>query len=71
MGSPEKIIIIIILSFRATPVAYGDSKARGPIGARAASLHHRHSNAGSEPNLGPTPQLSAPWILNPLSKARD
>ena len=31
--------------FRATPVAYGGSQARGQIGATAAGLHH---NAGSE-----------------------
>ena len=35
-------------SFRAAPVAYGGSQARGPIGAIAAGLHHRHSNVGSE-----------------------
>ena len=28
--------------------AYEVSQARGPIGATAASLHHRHSNSGSE-----------------------
>ena len=31
------------------PTAYGSSQARGPIGAPAASLHHSHINAGSEP----------------------
>ena len=37
--------------FRATPVAYGGSQARSPIGAAAADLphSHRHSNGGSEP----------------------
>ena len=43
----------------ATPVAYGGSQARGPIGAVAASLCQSHSNAGSEPHLQPTPQLMA------------
>ena len=33
--------------FRATPVVYGGSQARGPIGATAASLHHTHSNTRS------------------------
>jgi len=33
---------------RATPTAYGGSQARGLIGAVATSLHHSHSNAGSE-----------------------
>ena len=42
--------------FRVTPVAYGSSLARGQIGAADASLHHSHSNSGSEPCLWPTPQ---------------
>ena len=45
--------------FRAAPTAYGDSQARGWIGAVDASLHHRHSNVVSEPHLWPTPQLKA------------
>ena len=48
-----------LLLFRATPVAYGGSQARGPIGAVAACLHHSHSNAISEPCLPPTPQVTA------------
>ena len=36
--------------FRAVPVAYGGSQARGQIGAVAAGLHHSHSNARSEPS---------------------
>ena len=39
----------------ATPVAYGGSQARGPIGAIAAGLRQSHSNVGSEPRLQPTP----------------
>ena len=39
------------------PAAYGDSQARGQIGAVVADLHH--SNARSEPSLEPTPQLMA------------
>ena len=45
--------------FRATPVAYGGSQARGLIGAAAAGLRHSHSNAGYELHLQPTPQLTA------------
>ena len=45
--------------FRAAPVAYGDSQARGLIGAVAAGLHHSHSNTRSEPHLQPTPLLKA------------
>ena len=44
---------------RAASAAYGGSQARGLIGAVAAGLHHNHSNAGSEPHLRPTPQLTA------------
>ena len=39
------------LLFRAAPVAYGSSQARGQIGDAAAGLHHSHSNARSEPPL--------------------
>ena len=46
--------------FRAAPVAYRGSQARGPIGATAAGLHHSHSHAGSEPCLRPTPQRAMP-----------
>ena len=42
----------------ATPTAYGGSQARGRIGAVAAGLCQSHSNAGSESNLRPTPQLT-------------
>ena len=44
---------------RAAPTAYGVSQARGWIGAVAAGLHQSRSNAGSEPSLRPTPQLTA------------
>ena len=47
--------------FRAAPEAQGDSQASGQIGA--ASLHHSHSNAGSEPSMRATPQLTA--MLDP------
>ena len=46
----------------AAPVAYG-FQARGPTGAAAKGLRHSHSNAGSEPRLWPTPQLTA--MLDP------
>ena len=40
-------------------MACGDSQARGQFGATAAGLPQSHSNEGSEPNLWPTPQLTA------------
>ena len=54
-----RMFVCLFLLFRATPVAYGGSQARGPIGAAAAGLHHSRSNAGSELGLRPTPQLMA------------
>ena len=51
------------LFFRAITTADGGSQARGQIGAQ------RHSNAGSEPHLQLTPQLTA--TLDPLNEARD
>ena len=48
-------------------MAYGGSQAGDRIRAVAASLHHSHSNMGSEPCLRPT-QCQ---ILNLLSEARD
>ena len=38
---------LFLFVFRATPVAYGSSQARGRIGAAAASLCHSHSSVGS------------------------
>ena len=37
--------------FRAVPKAYGNSQARGQMGATAAILRHSHSNGASEPHL--------------------
>ena len=45
--------------FRATPMVYGDTQARGQNRAVAARLHHSQSNARSEPRLQLTPQLTA------------
>ena len=63
MGIIEQIIFFFVfLSFclsGAAPVAYGGSQAKGLIRAVAASLCHSHSNAGPEPRLQPTPQLTA------------
>ena len=41
------------------PAAYGGSQPRGLIRAVVSGLHQSHSNAGSEPHLQPTPQLTA------------
>ena len=44
---------------RVAPTAYGGFQARGLIGAIATGLRQSQSNAGSEPHLQPTPQLTA------------
>ena len=48
------LFFVFLLLFRAVPVAYGGSQARGQIG-----LHHSQSNAESELRLRPAPQLTA------------
>ena len=45
--------------FRAAPMAYGGSQARGLMGAVASGLCHSHRNAGSKPHLQLAPQLMA------------
>ena len=47
------------LAFRAAPMAYRSSQARGRITAAAANLRHSHSNARSKLCLQTTPQLMA------------
>ena len=61
--------VLFCLLFRAMPMAYGGSQARGPIGATAASLCH--SNIRLELCLQPTLQLTETQDPYPLRKARD
>ena len=46
------ILCLFVCLFRAMPVAYGGSQARGQIGAVAASLHHSHSHSHSSARSG-------------------
>ena len=46
-------------AFHASPTANGSYQTRGPTRAAAASLHHSHGSARSEPCLQPTAQLTA------------
>ena len=55
----EYILFCLFAFSRAAPAAYGGSQAKDLIGAVATSLHHSHSNVGSELHLPPTPQLMA------------
>ena len=52
------VVVVVAISWAAS-TAYGGSQARGRIGAVATGLRQSHSNAGSEPRLQPTPQLTA------------
>ena len=51
--------MFIYFLFKATFAAYGNSQARGQIGATAAGLYHGHSNSGSELHLQPTLKFMA------------
>ena len=51
-------------------MAYGGSQARGRIGAVATGLRQSHSNAGSEPRLQPTPQLTATLDRQPTEQGQ-
>ena len=51
--------------------AYGDSQARGLIGAVATGLRQSHSNTGSEPVCNLHHSSRQHRIINPLSKGRD
>ena len=53
------LLYFIFVFSRATTVAYRGSQARGRIRAVAAGLRQSHSNAGSEPRLRHTPQVTA------------
>lgn len=55
----NSVVFFFFFLFRAAPVAYESSQARGQMRAAAAGLHHSHSNYGSEPYLQPMPQLVA------------
>ena len=60
--------------FRAAPEAYGDSQARGWIGATAASLWPQPQQHQIQAELCLWPIYHSLWqrqIFNPLSKARD
>ena len=62
--------IFFLNLFRATPMANGSSQASGRIRAVTASLHHSHSNAGSEPHLWPTPHPRATLDPQPTEQGK-
>ena len=67
------IYLFIFCLFRATPAGYGNSQARGQIGAVAPGLYHSYSNTRSGVSWVCHLHHSSQQyqILNPLGKARD
>ena len=61
--------LLLLLLFRATGAAYGNSKTRGQIGDIAAG--HSHSNGDMSCVCKLHHSLQQHWIPDPLSKARD
>ena len=65
-------LFICLFAFsKAASMAYGDSQARGLIGAIATGLGHSHSNERSEPSCDLHHSSRQRRILNLLSKGRD
>ena len=63
-------ILFSFFFFRAAPAAYGGLQTMGPIGTVATGLHDSHSNAGSEPCLQCTPQLTAMPVPKPTEQGQ-
>ena len=59
------------LLFKATLVTCGSFPTRGWIRGTATRLHHSHHNAGSEPGLWSTPQVTPTPDPLPMSEAKD
>ena len=59
LGSLIFFFFFFFLLFRAAPMTYRGSQARGLIRATAVGLHHSHSSTAPELCLQPTPQLMA------------
>ena len=64
-------LIFYFCLFRAAYTAYGNSQARGPIGAIAAGLCHTMAMPDLSQICKLPQSLWQCWILNPLSGARD
>ena len=64
------VCVCMCLLCRATPMAFGNAKAKGQIRASAAHPHHSYRNLGSEPLLWPTPQLMATLDPRPTGQGQ-
>ena len=51
-------LFLFFFAFRATPMAFRGSQAKGRIRTIAAGLHHSYNSTRSKPCLWPTPQLT-------------
>ena len=51
LGPSHFFFFFVFCLFRAVPLAYGGSQARGLIGAVDAGLRHGYDNVRSEPHL--------------------
>ena len=69
-GFKKALFFFFFCFFRATPVVYGGSQARGRIGATAAGLTHRETR-GLSHVCDLYHRSRQRWIHDPLSKARD
>ena len=56
--------------FRAAPMAYGSSQARGGIRATTANLRHSHSSVRYKLRLQPTLQFTAMWDPQPTEQGQ-
>ena len=62
--------LLFFFFLRATPKTYGGSEAWGQIPGVATSLHHSHSNRGSEPHLQPTLMRPAHQLRSQSQRCR-
>ena len=53
------LFLIFFCLFKAASMAYGDSQARGWLGAVAVGLYHSYNSVGSKLHLRPIPQFMA------------
>ena len=63
------IYLVFLLYLWAAPAAYGDSQARGRIGAAATGLRQSHSNTGPSHVCNLHHSSRQRRIFNPLNKA--
>ena len=63
-------LFFFLAFFRAAPMAYGSSQAKGQIGGVAAGLHYSPITQDQSHVCNLHHNSKQHWILNPLSEAR-